>query len=428
MFTRSLLTVSLLAQLSGTAIAASNAEHTTPNQIQQNATAQVVVSSVEQPLQVTKIVDQTVGVEDPFDPLAVDHNSTSSTQAATEQTTSVQTEVNPTALASIEDGLAQIEQDENTTPQTDAPASTAPAKIEWTLNSLNSADWYEDIGKGQFPIYARLHVLLNNAHTSPGAIDGTSGQNTKKAIAAFQVMNKLPNTGALDKATWDVLVATEKAPAYVEYTITANDVKGPFADSIPSDYALQAKMKGLYYTSVSEMLGEKFHMDETFLKKLNPNAKFKVGEKIIVANVKNDLPDTIHYIVAHKGAKHLYLFNKSWQMVGAFPATIGSAETPSPTGKYKITGVAHNPPYSYSPSNFIQGKNLKALTLPPGPNGPVGNIWIALSKKSFGIHGTPNPSMISKSYSHGCIRLTNWDANDLGRKVKNGVEVMFIEK
>ncbi|MDM1348985.1 L,D-transpeptidase, partial [Myroides marinus] len=170
--------------------------------------------------------------------------------------------------------------------------------------------------------------------------------------------------------------------------------------------------------SVTEMLGEKFHMDENFLKKLNPNANFNnAGQKLIVANVRNDLPEDIHLIVAHKGAKQLYLFNSRNQMIASFPASIGNTNTPSPTGTYKVTGVAPNPWYSYSPSNFIQGKNMKPLSLPPGPNGPVGNIWIGLSKKSFGIHGTPNPSMISKSYSHGCIRLTNWDANDLGRKV-----------
>ncbi len=150
-------------------------------------------------------------------------------------------------------------------------------------------------------------------------------------------------------------------------------------------------------------------------------------EKIIVPNVRNDLPEDIHLIIAHKGAKQLYLFNSRNQMIASFPATIGSTDTPSPTGTYKVVGVARNPWYSYSPSNFVQGKNLKPLSLPPGPNAPVGNIWIGLSKKSFGIHGTPNPSLISKTASHGCIRLTNWDANDLGNKVRSGVTVKFLE-
>jgi len=270
--------------------------------------------------------------------------------------------------------------------------------------------------------------MLNNAHASPGAIDGMSGKNTLKAISSFQQMNGLSPTGELTKETWDALVAKQTKPAFIEYTISDADLKGPYAESIPSDYALQAKMKGLYYTRVSEMLGEKFHIDEAFLKKINPTATFKkAGEKIIVPNVRNDLPEDIHLIIAHKGAKQLYLFNSRNQMIASFPATIGSTDTPSPTGTYKVVGVARNPWYSYSPSNFVQGKNLKPLSLPPGPNAPVGNIWIGLSKKSFGIHGTPNPSLISKTASHGCIRLTNWDANDLGSKVRSGVTVKFLE-
>jgi lipoprotein-anchoring transpeptidase ErfK/SrfK len=332
-------------------------------------------------------------------------------------------------LENSEDDNAAI----GVSPTTKTPSTTnnsaAAAKASWTLDGMNQAQWYENIGKGQFPVYARAHVMLNNAHASPGAIDGTSGKNTLKAIASFQQMNGIKPTGVLTQETWDKLVARQGSkPTFVEYTITEKDLAGPFAKSIPSDYALQAKMKGLYYTSATEMLSEKFHMDENFLKKLNPGANFnKVGQKILVTNVRNDLPEGIHLIVAHKGAKQLYLFNSKNQMIGSFPASIGNTSTPSPTGTYKVTGVAPNPWYSYSPSNFIQGNNKKPLSLPPGPNGPVGNVWIGLNKKSFGIHGTPNPSMISKSYSHGCIRLTNWDANDLGRKVKSGVTVRFLE-
>jgi len=314
------------------------------------------------------------------------------------------------------------------TAATTTAAKTQAGKASWTLDGLNNADWYENIGRGQFPVYARAQVMLNNTHASPGAIDGTSGMNTLKALSSFQQMNGLKPTGELTKETWDALVAKQNKLAFVEYTLTAEDLKGPYAASIPHDYALQAKMKGLYYTRVTEMLGEKFHMDEDFLKKLNPKASFKKeGEKIIVANVRNDLPEDIHLIIAHKGARQLYLFNSRNQMIASFPATIGSSDTPSPTGTYKVVGVARNPWYSYSPSNFVQGNNLKPLSLPPGPNAPVGNIWIGLSKKSFGIHGTPNPSAISKTASHGCIRLTNWDANDLGNKVSSGVTVKFLE-
>jgi len=383
-------------------------------------------STAEQPLNPQVVTD--VAVQDPIDPLATE---ASAAQAETRISAQEQQDLKKASealdvLQNTEDQTADIGV---ASTKTKAPTNSAAAKASWTLDGLNNASWYEDIGKGQFPVYARAHVMLNNAHASPGAIDGTSGKNTLKAIASFQQMNGIKPTGTLTQETWDALLAKQGSkPAFVEYTITEEDLKGPYAESIPSDYALQAKMKGLYYTRVTEMLGEKFHMDEDFLKKLNPKATFKkAGEKLIVANIRNEVPEDIHLIVAHKGAKQLYLFNSRNQMIASFPATIGSSSTPSPTGTYKVTGVAKNPWYSYSPSNFVQGNNKKPLSLPPGPNGPVGNIWIGLSKKSFGIHGTPNPSAISKTASHGCIRLTNWDANDLGRKVKSGVTVRFLE-
>ena len=408
MFVRSILAMSLSCIFAGSAIAA---------------------STTEQALNPQKIKD--VAIEDPIDPLAINK---SAEQASSEAKITPQEQQDLNQASKTLDNLQKTEDDTasiGTAPSsTKAPASPSTVYTgTWSLDNLNNAQWSESIGRGQFPMYARAHVMLNNAHASPGAIDGSSGKNTLKAIASFQQMNGLKPTGTLTKETWDALVANQGSkPAYVEYTITAADLKGPYAKSIPGDYALQAKMPGLYYTRVTEMLGEKFHMDEDFLKKLNPNAKFNtVGEKIIVSSVRNQLPEDIHLIVAHKGAKQLYLFNSQNKMIASFPATIGSSDTPSPTGTYKVTGVTPNPWYSYSPSNFVQGKNLKPLSLPPGPNGPVGNIWIGLSKKSFGIHGTPNPSSISKTASHGCIRLTNWDANDLGKKVKSGVTVKFLE-
>ncbi|WP_349929119.1 L,D-transpeptidase [Acinetobacter sp. A1-4-2] len=411
MYVRTLLAMSLSCIFAGTAFAASTAE---------------------QPLNPQKIAN--TAVQDPIDPLATDAASGAASTANAQITPQEQNDLNKASqtlqdLQNTEDNNAAIGAAPTTKTLSTPTTTPAAAKASWTLEGLNNATWYDNIGKGQFPVYARAHVMLNNAHASPGAIDGASGKNTLKAIASFQQINGIKPTGILTQETWDALIARQGAkPAFIEYTITDADLKGPYAQTIPHDYALQAKMKGLYYTRVTEMLGEKFHMDEDFLKKLNPKATFKkAGEKIIVANIRNEVPEDIHLIVAHKGAKQLYLFNSRNQMIGSFPATIGSSDTPSPTGTYKITGVAQNPWYSYSPSNFIQGNNTKPLSLPPGPNAPVGNIWIGLSKKSFGIHGTPNPSAISKTASHGCIRLTNWDANDLGKKVKSGVTVKFLE-
>ena len=307
-------------------------------------------------------------------------------------------------------------------------AIKADLKQDWSVNSINTANWSENIGRGQFPVYARAQVMLNNLHASPGPIDGKSGKNFLKALAAYQQIKSLPISGELDKQTWDSLLKNQKSAAFGTYQITAADIKGPYAKSIPRNYAQQAKMPGLYYTRVTEMLGEKFHIDEDFLKQLNPKANFKkVGETINVPIVRNDLPEGVALIIAHKPARQLYLYNSTNQMIASFPATIGGSGTPSPKGTHKVIKVAANPVYGYNPKNFVQGSNRQKLALPPGPNGPVGNMWIALSKPTFGIHGTPNPSLISKTASHGCIRLTNWDANDLGRKVQPGTVVKFLD-
>ena len=302
------------------------------------------------------------------------------------------------------------------------------AQQNWSIDSINKSTWSGNLGRGQFPVYARAQVMLNNLHASPGAIDGKSGKNFLKALAAYQQIQALPVTGELDKQTWDSLLKNQKTAAFGAYQITTEDIKGPYVKSIPRNYALQSKMRGLYYTRVTEMLGEKFHIDEDFLKQINPKVNFKkVGETILVPIVRNDLPQDIALIIAHKPARQLYLYNHLNQMVASFPATIGGSGTPSPKGTHKVIKVAPNPVYGYNPKNFVQGSNRKKLALPPGPNGPVGNIWIALSKPTFGIHGTPNPSLISKTASHGCVRLTNWDANDLGSKVQNGTVVKFLD-
>lgn len=343
------------------------------------------------------------------------------------------TDANSTEIASgtgfADPNADEIENStEGSSPIADTVQAEAVKNAEWTLDGLNNTGWVVGIEKGRLPVFAKIQVLLNRKHASPGAIDGATGMNTLKAISTYQTMNNLDATGKMDQQTWDSLNAGQSDPVFVEYTITEDDLKGPYADSIPSNYALQAKMKGLYYTRVTEMLGERFHMDENFLKQINPDASFKkAGETIIVANIRNNLPEDIHLIIAHKGAKQLYLFNSKNKMIASFPATIGSSDTPSPTGTHTVKNIAPNPWYGYSPKNFVQGNNMKPLSLPPGPNNPVGSMWIGLSKPSFGIHGTPNPSLISKTASHGCIRLTNWDAQDLAKRVKKGITVKFLE-
>ncbi|MER2634604.1 MAG: L,D-transpeptidase, partial [Rhizobiaceae bacterium] len=183
------------------------------------------------------------------------------------------------------------------------------------------------------------------------------------------------------------------------------------------------------FTSTAEMLAERFHMDEAYLKALNPDANFnRPGTIIKVANVGKPAAGAVKRIVADKGNKQVRAYDAAGKLLVAYPATIGSSDTPSPTGVHAVSRIAFDPEYTYNPKlNFKQGDNDKVLTIPPGPNGPVGSIWIALDKPTYGIHGTPEPSKIGKTESHGCVRLTNWDAAELAKMVSPGVNVEFVE-
>lgn len=304
---------------------------------------------------------------------------------------------------------------------TDKGSKTAPA-TSLSLQTLNNAQWSSDFADdvAKMAFVAKAQVILDNAHTTPGAIDGQAGNKMSKAIRAFQIIHKLNKTGEMNQETWNKLVRMQgTTPTFIEYTITPADVnKNLYVSSIPDSYEEKSKMSGLKYTRTTEMLGEKFHLDEAFLRKLNPNAKFVAGEKIIVPNVHGKLPEDISVIIAMKEMKQVYLFNSKNQMVGSFPATVGKETSPSPSGTLKVTRIAKNPWYT---------KPGEKTSLPAGPNTPVGNVWIALSKPSYGIHGTPEPSKISNDGqgSAGCVRLTNWDANRLAAAVKPGVTVIF---
>jgi lipoprotein-anchoring transpeptidase ErfK/SrfK len=188
-----------------------------------------------------------------------------------------------------------------------------------------------------------------------------------------------------------------------------------------------AKLSFLGYTSVAEELAERFHMDQKLLEALNPGSHFTAGETVYGAITGPNKQGQVARIVADKGARQVRADGADGALIAAYPATIGSAATPSPSGSYTVAAVAENPTYTYNPDlNFKQGDNDKVLTIPPGPNGPVGSVWIALSQPTFGIHGTPGPSLIDKASSHGCVRLTNWDAEELAKMVKKGVTVDFV--
>jgi lipoprotein-anchoring transpeptidase ErfK/SrfK len=278
------------------------------------------------------------------------------------------------------------------------------------------------------PEVAELQILLDRAGASPGVIDGKFGSNVDKALAAYRDITG-ENLKSTDGEAIRKALLERGGEAFTTYTITPEDAAGPYVASVPADYGQKAKLDHLSFTSVSEALAERFHMDEAYLKALNPEAVFsRPGTTIKVAKTGANVGAPVARIVADKGRKQVRAYDAAGKIVASYPATIGSADTPSPTGTHTVARIALDPEYTYNPNlNFKQGDNHKVLTIPPGPNGPVGSVWIALSKPTYGIHGTPDPSKIGKTESHGCVRLTNWDAQELAKIVKAGVTVEFVE-
>jgi lipoprotein-anchoring transpeptidase ErfK/SrfK len=317
-------------------------------------------------------------------------------------------------------------------------ASIAPAQPQGSIEELGSPSPSAAPGSsvrldpslslGSREDIADLQILLDRIGASPGAIDGRFGSNLEKALGAYQEITgtRLRTT---DTASIREALAKTGGNAFASYRITPEDVAGPYVASIPADYGEKARLERMGYTSVAEALAERFHMDENYLKALNPGINFnRPGSVIKVANFGRLVSTPVARIVADKSKKQVRAYDAAGRLVAAYPATIGSADTPSPSGTHAVTRVAFNPNYTYNPKiNFKQGQNDKVLTIPPGPNGPVGSVWIALDKPTYGIHGTPEPQKIGKTASHGCVRLTNWDATELAKLVKPGVAVEFVD-
>ncbi len=263
-----------------------------------------------------------------------------------------------------------------------------------------------------------LQVQLARAGFSTGEIDGVDGANTQKALAAHREIHK-----AAPDATGDTLE---------DYVLTAEDVAGPFI-TIPEDTMEKAKLKALGYTSLMEALGEQFHTAPALLTTLNPGVKFVAGATIKVPKVDRDVtaaPEATGdvTIVVSKSESSVRVLTSTGTLLMYAPVTSGSEHDPLPLGDWAVTAVARNPTFNYNPDLFWDADPAHAkATLPPGPNGPVGVVWIDLSKEHYGLHGTPEPSKIGHTSSHGCVRLTNWDALKLAALVKKGTKVRFVE-
>lgn len=268
-------------------------------------------------------------------------------------------------------------------------------------------------------------VLLDRSRHSPGVIDAVMGGNTRRAVRYYREAHGLPASDQVDAELMRSLISTQTGDVFRSYTISADDVDGPFSPEV-SDFAEMAEMERIGWVSPTEMLAERFHMDQDLLLALNPDADFsRAGTRItIVSHGDNQLPSAVSRIEIRKADDMVVALDAEGAILASYPATIGSDQFPSPSGTMRVSAVAPEANYTFTPAGRDWGPD-EALVIPPGPNNPVGGIWIDLTREGYGIHGSPDPQLIGKTASHGCVRLTNWDAQELASAVEEGVEVVF---
>ena len=295
-----------------------------------------------------------------------------------------------------------------------------------------------------------VQVILDRLGFGPGVIDGKGGQSLEAALRGFQESRGLPETGKADVPTLRALHAYRHIRPTVTLALNEQVLAGPFINPIPKDYAEQAKLPAMAYRAPIEKLAEMFHTTPATLVALNPpGTKLAVGSKVVFPNAlptsrayDPKLPEAFRAslnslnvdarqpqgakIVVDKSDGVLRVLDKGGKLIAQFSATMGSSSDPLPLGTWKVLGPAYNPEWKMNPAILKKVDDSKPVAIvPPGPNNPVGVVWIDLSKPHYGIHGTSEPQQIGRAESNGCIRLTNWDAARLALMVKAGTPAIF---
>ncbi len=299
---------------------------------------------------------------------------------------------------------------------------TAPFDVD-SFNNSTDSPLLRSGNKG--PAVTRAQILLDRAWFSCGEIDGRFAANMQRIVRAYQSARGLQATGTVTKETWASL-RSDSAPLLVRYTVTGKDAAGPF-EKTPADMNERAKMKALVFESLDESLGEKFHVSAAYLRQLNGGRKIESGAEVVVPNVTvNTSPLRGASIEIGKKERVLTVLNAQKRPVAAFPISIGNEKNdPLPIGTMAVKNEVKNPSFTYDPELLKNApKNAPKVDVAPGPNNPVGTVWLGLTKPHWGIHGTPNPANVGHSETNGCIHLTNWDAERLSSLVTAGFKVV----